>query len=114
MKHMIECDAVNRETKETVKVQVEQNCCITFEDKKFCSGGSFISPDLVIGYTNKTDNGLEITTWHGETLSTRAYKVSRHPWGYTNIRAEINGSWYHGREIKDGDLVRLKPCKRGA
>ena len=111
MNYMTQHDAIHKETGETLKVQVEEKCCIEHEGKKFCSGGAFISPEYVIGYTKETPNGLHITTWHGETITTKAHYTSKHPWGHVFVRAKINDKWFHGSRLKDGDLVKLKADK---
>lgn len=114
---LTEYNAVNKETKETVKIQIEEKCCIEHDGHKFCSGGAFIAPDYLVGYVKriwnekKTAYHIIITTWHGETITENAYEGSQHPWGYTHIYINYDNKLWLGRQIKDGDLVRAKPLK---
>ena len=54
---------------------IEKNCCITFENKKFCSGGSIITENRIIAYLSS--DGEKITTWKGETISTKVKLLSK-------------------------------------
>jgi hypothetical protein len=50
---------------------VEKECCLEFEEKKFCSGGSWLLQNKKTGkleaglYENQKEN--QVTDWHGKT-----------------------------------------------
>lgn len=112
---MTEYDFINRETEETGKALIEENCCLELDDKKFCSGGAVIYPDVMVAYTSKDKETGEliITTWKGDPISNRAFYGGQHPWGYTYTHFIYDGSWWLGRESSwgSGSIMKAKRTK---
>jgi hypothetical protein len=82
---------------ETTGSFIEQKCCITFEDKKFCSGGSWLCQradtgkyvGILYGSWNTTGSGTwgipvrgELSSWDGSVKIPAIYgKVYRNNFG---------------------------------
>jgi hypothetical protein len=97
-------------------VRIEKNCCMTYEKKKFCSGGAYISEPYIIAYLS--NDGKRITNWDGSEIlayETAILKLSERLTTYGKgyyIRFIYKGKIYSGFCIGEGGIIHARLTKR--
>jgi len=100
---------------------LEKNCCITHQDKQFCSGGALINEKHAIAYLSgeiDKPRSLRITSWHGMVLSNEVCILNKlivYNGIYSNylyyLRFKIGDIVYSGTTLGAGMMVRAKATK---
>ncbi len=100
---------------------IEKGCTFKHEGQTFEAGGAMVTDSYAIGYFKQRVQSEtevitydQITDWHGETLTTKAFvksfwpihsHMSSHMY---QVHAKINDIWYSGRTLGNGMIWRGK------